>query len=1027
MKKLLTTACLFVVTTVAIVSFIAPAVFGRGQNTAKVNSSPAKSTRTIEFETTQVTQADVTLSPDDQWLVFTMLGHLFKLPVAGGRAEQLTFGPYYDSDVVFSPDGRRVAFVSDREDSDRNIFVLELATSQITQVTHEPWADRPIWSPDGQSIVYLNPVSEPRRLDPWLTVMPALVRRIRLGGGEPETLSAPRRLIPSVFYLPDGRLAWTMMEPHETGSSRSTTHVEVLSAEGTVSKLRTFEDFPDRVIASPTGDGIYCRCYASFDLPGVSTTEHLVFLPLRQGAKREIVPLSRPVWLENVWHYREPFRFALASDNKSLYVGDAGRLWKIEAAKGVREPVPFTARVTLEIQDPVIPRKPDLAPAGSSGPPRVIKEPRLSPDGQSIVFGAAGYLWQQRLDGGAARRLFEGTAFEHDSVFSPDGRHLAYVRAQYGREEIRVFNFESRETRSVSIGESWGLSWSPDGRRLIFGEEVDSEDRVTAVTVSDGKKEKLADASVSRPHFSADAQWLFGTGGSKLYRLRLSGQAKPELATRLDRGINGGLVSPDGKWLAFRRNSDLWIVPFGGEPVEEKNIRLLTAEGTGGYAFTPDGSALLYGIGNHVWRHPLANGAREEIPIRLELQRPTPPPILLRRVRVLDYAAGGFGKESSLYIEQGRIRWIGSERGKRIPRDAVIVDAGGRFAIPGLFDMHTHNSSRTPGTEQEAFIAFGVTSIRDAGSPLLRLGELADHLEFSGGPGSRSFYSGDSFLGLPESNVNYAVAIRDEKDARNFVRRWKAQGAHFIKAYATLSWRLRRASAEEARRQGLPVVGHGMTVEEITKSVIMGFQSLEHFNRHSRAYDDILLMLAASGTRWDPTLEAPWGSDLLLRNEPERLSDPKLLAFMSESRIREAQSIYTPSNHNMLRGLWVEWLASIQSAHRRGVKLLAGTDTPGFPRIPPGVSLHWELEHLVEAGLSPFDALRIATKQAAEAVGSQDDLGTLETGKLADIVLLDKNPLENIKNTQTIWRVLKGGWLFNPDKLRPPVPVSTPK
>ena len=117
---------------------------------------PVAGARTIEFETTEVTAADVALSPDGQWLIFTMLGHLFRLPVAGGTAEQLTFVPYYDTDPVFSPDGSRLAFVSDRDGSDGNIFVLELATGQITQVTHEPWAGRPTWSPDGQAIVYLR-------------------------------------------------------------------------------------------------------------------------------------------------------------------------------------------------------------------------------------------------------------------------------------------------------------------------------------------------------------------------------------------------------------------------------------------------------------------------------------------------------------------------------------------------------------------------------------------------------------------------------------------------------------------------------------------------------------------------------------------------------------------------------------------------------------------------------------------------------------------------------------------------------
>ncbi len=118
----------------------------------------------------------------------------------------------------------------------------------------------------------------------------------------------------------------------------------------------------------------------------------------------------------------------------------------------------------------------------------------------------------------------------------------------------------------------------------------------------------------------------------------------------------------------------------------------------------------------------------------------------------------------------------------------------------------------------------------------------------------------------------------------------------------------------------------------------------------------------------------------------------------------------------MLSG-WAETLAGIRAAHQFGVKLQLGTDTR--PRWFFGASLHWQLEYFGEAGLTPLEALRTATQEAAAAVGAQDDLGTLEPGKLADIVLLDKNPLEDIRNTQTIWRIIKGGWLFDPEKLRP--------
>ena len=215
---------------------------------------PIAAVRTIEFETTEVTSPDVAVSPDGEWLIFTILGHLFRLPVDGGTAEQLTFGPYYDSDPVFSPDGRRVAFVSDRDGSAGNVFLLDLANGEITQVTREPQVGRPTWTPDGQAIVYLRFMFVGMRY----SAVPALVRRVALqgapsgralSGGEPETLSAPSRLFRSVFYLPDGRLAWTVVE-REAEPSGWMTRIEVMSsqdrggypamvARGTVSTLRT--------------------------------------------------------------------------------------------------------------------------------------------------------------------------------------------------------------------------------------------------------------------------------------------------------------------------------------------------------------------------------------------------------------------------------------------------------------------------------------------------------------------------------------------------------------------------------------------------------------------------------------------------------------------------------------------------------------------------------------------------------------------------------------------------------------------
>ena len=266
--------------------------------------------------------------------------------------------------------------------------------------------------------------------------------------------------------------------------------------------------------------------------------------------------------------------------------------------------------------------------------------------------------------------------------------------------------------------------------------------------------------------------------------------------------------------------------------------------------------------------------------------------------------------------------------------------------------------------------------------------------------------------------------VQDEEQARALVLRQQGAGASFIKIHPPILWRMQRALARHAREAGLPIIAHGTTVEQVVKGVMLGFTSLEHTINHHRAYDDVLQLLAAAGTYLTPTLGAGGFNDLLVRDEPERLDDSMFTAFTSEPCIEQARagSFMRAVETRTLRGAWVDQLAGVRSAHRAGVRLLVGTDA--FCDLPQSVgaegsSLHWELEHFVSAGLTPLDVLRIATSGAAAALGSEQELGTIEPGKLADIVLLDENPRDDIRHTQAIWRVIKGGRVFDPEQLRP--------
>jgi Tol biopolymer transport system component/imidazolonepropionase-like amidohydrolase len=976
--------------------------------------------RTIELKTTEVTAPALTLSPDGRLLFFSALGHLYQLAVTGGATTQLTFGPWYDFDPAISPDGRRVAFASNRDGSGSNIFVLDLASKSLTQLTHDVESARPAWSPDGQTIAYARNLA---REDHPIELMPGFadngLREVRTmpATGGPSNAIGPPKTLEALFYLPDGRLAWTVTERNPGGGMFQTikqTRIEAGGPGGSISVLATVGGDPGRVVPGPRGDGIYFGARGSIQ-----------WLPFGTN----VTPTQGP-------RIQDGFaRLSVSRDGATIYFGDRGHLWRVTPLSGTPERIAFTALMTLEVRPPLRPRW--QAPAvGSRVPIRPVLSPAVSPDGKRVVFMAAGFLWEQPIGGGAAQPLFESGAFARDPAFSPDGRKLAFVASEHGKRDLRVYDFATRKTDTLYQvgGSAWPLypSWSPDGQRIVFQHTTGIFDpyRLMVVKVDDGTTEQVArsvGAWTARPHFSGDSRTLYYTSRvgkvAALYRIAARGDAQPEQVTDLTRHVHEGLVSPDGKWMALRRNSGIWIAPMGPTPIRETQLRRFSANGGRSFSFMPDSSAIIYGANGKIWRQPIATGQRVEVPIRVTLPRPLAPPLLIQRVRVLDLEAGRFGDETSMFIEGGRIRWIGREQERQVPASAVRIDASGRFAIPGLFDSHVHSAWSNQQANEDAFIAFGITSVRDTGGTIDLLTALDARSNDTALPAPRYFYSGEIFEGLMPHWGDAFLQIGTSEEARAEVRNWKASDADFVKVYPSLPWHLQQVVADEAYRVGLPLVGHGLSPEEVTRHIILGFSSLEHSS--SVAYEDILELAAAAGTSIDPTLNVGNGA-LMRANEPDWESSWRVQEFVPEEARRTGGS-----GRGGGPGVTVEQLRArakpqfdrLVRARQSGVNFLGGTDSL-MGGVYFGLSLHWEIAQFVDAGFTPIDVLRMATQGAADQVGAGAEVGSLTPGKLADIVLLEANPLENVRNTQTIWQVVKGGRVFDPTKLRPGVAAN---
>jgi imidazolonepropionase-like amidohydrolase len=441
-------------------------------------------------------------------------------------------------------------------------------------------------------------------------------------------------------------------------------------------------------------------------------------------------------------------------------------------------------------------------------------------------------------------------------------------------------------------------------------------------------------------------------------------------------------------------------------------------------------------------------------------------PLLLAHVSLIDVSTGETRPEMTVIISDGRIKGIYSSATTQIPEGARVVEAKGKFLIPGLWDMHVHvfnQISRRPPNAWHfpILIANGVTSIREMWTKPENMPQVREwrRLQLEGtliapriaavgtlvdGPAGTETTNMSAALPGPTANV-----VTTPEEARRFVREVKAARIDFVKTYSSLSREDYLAIADEAKKQGIPFAGHVPFAVDAAEASSAGQRSMEHLNQilessssrsqelfqvpgrdWSDKYDKLMLdsfdegrfknlvsILARNQTWQVPTLSAKRAGPM--DNEATSGADNRLRYVPADEIANWKRSLPDRGHDNDMSirpRLWQKQLEVVRRMHQAGVPFLAGTDL-GNAYIYPGFSLHDELALLVEAGFTPLEALKAATRNPAEFLGLLDSLGTVEKGKIADLVLLTADPLKDIRNTQKIEAVVVNGRFLDREEL----------
>lgn len=1035
---------------------------------------PAK---TVAFETDEATWVNVTVSPDGRTVLFDVLGDIYSMPIGGtgaGLATRVKSGAAYHMQPRFSPDGRWVAYISDAGGG-HNVWLMRPNGSDARQLTREAQrlVNSPAWSPDGQYIYVRKHFIQQRSLgagEVWAyhvsggTGLQVTERQgWQKDQGEPAISHDGRYLYYSRDVTPGITFEYNK-DPHSVIYA-------VLRRDLQTGDEISFLNRPGGSISPmPSPDGRYLAFIRRVDTKSV-----LHLRDLETGHEWPIFDrLDRD--MQEIWANHGVYpQYGWLPDSRSLVIWGEGRIWRVDAVARGAEPryaqIPFRVRVEQRVHEPVRYTQ-DVAPDRFDV--RMLRNVTTSPDGRTVAYGALGRIYTRALPTGTPRALTGGDGvpaqYEFYPAFSPDGRRLAFTT--WSDEEggrVRVADADGRNVRTVvnRPGHYVEPSFSPDGRWLVFravgtdgrrGLLWGDETGIFVVPADGSAAPRRVTRAGVEPRFDHTGEriYLRTQRGEKTVLLSLNLNGTDEVVHFQSDNATQIVPSPDGRWVAFAERFHAYIAAFPrtgrtidlGPNVSGFPVTRISRDAGMYLHWSGDSRRVHWTLGPDYFTRDLersfawlSDGVQEPAQpeaagVAIGFSVPTDAPrgtIALVGARIITMAgaqpgqpmpADGVIENGTIVIENDRITMVGPTAAITLPADVHQVDVSGRTIMPGIIDVHAHVGGESAGLQAQdnwsflANLAFGVTTAHDPSSDTETIFTNSELIRSGRKLGPRLYSTGTILYG---AETPFKAVINDYADAQAHLRRMKAVGAFSVKSYNYQRRDHRQMVIRAARELDMMVVPEGGALFYFNMSMIHdGHTGIEHSLSVPRVYRDVVTLFSESDVGYTPTIVVGygglWGENYWYQHTDVHRNE-RLLRWVP-------RDVVMPLARRRLMADDDDWNHIDVAAGAKQVHDAGGLVNLGAHGQMQGLGAHWELWSFTQGGMSPYDAIMVATINGARYLGLDRDLGSLEPGKLADLVVLDANPLENIRNSENIAMVMVNGRLFDAASLREVGPAA---